>query len=135
DRIVMAAVGGQNALAVAEYDRSLAAGESAQTVILALQRHFLRLHRLRAALDQGRPLEEVLRGLRPPPPFRQPALLERQARAWSAPKLAVALTVIADAAKAARLNGALETALAQMLLLRLGALAGAPPAAHDRRQR
>ena len=60
DRIVMAAASGRAAAALAECDRSVASGESPQGVIAALQRHFLRLHRMRGALDSGRSMDEVL---------------------------------------------------------------------------
>ncbi len=123
DRVVMAAGGGQVAAALTECDRSIAAGEDAQAVILALQRHFLRLHRMRTSLDAGRQMDEIVRTLRPPPHFKQRDALEAQCRAWSAGKLAAALARIAETAKAARLSPALEGTLAERLLLDLGALA------------
>ena len=116
----MAAASGQAAAALAECDRSVASGESPQAVIAALQRHFLRLHRMRGALDGGRSMDEVLRSLRPPPHFKQRDALEQQGRSWSTRKLNAALARIAEAAKAARLNSALEGALAEHLLLDLG---------------
>ena len=122
DRVVLAAGGGQVAAALAECDRSIAAGEDVQAVILALQRHFLRLHRMRAAFDTGRSLDEIVRQLRPPPHFKQRDALEAQCRAWSAARLSAALARIAEAAKAARLSPALEGTLAERLLLDLGAL-------------
>jgi DNA polymerase-3 subunit delta len=124
DRIVMAAGSANTAAALAECDRSIAAGESAQAVVAALQRHFLRLHRMRGALDAGRPMEEVLRTLRPPPHFKQHDALERQGRRWSAGKLSAALARIAEAARAARLNSGLEGAMTERLLLDLGEIAG-----------
>lgn len=123
DRIVLAAGSGQVAAALAECDRSVAAGESPQAVIAALQRHFLRLHRMRGALDAGRSMEDVVRSLRPPLHFKQRDALEQQCRSWSLPKLAAALARVADAAKTARLNSALEGTLAESLLLDLQVLA------------
>ena len=123
DRIVMAAASGQMATALAECDRSVAAGESPQSVIVALQRHFLRLHRIRAGLDGGRSMDEVMRSLRPPPFFKQRQALEEQGRSWSLPKLDAALARIAAAAKAARLNSAMEGTLVEQLLLDLGGIA------------
>ena len=101
-------------------DRSIAAGESPQTVIAALQRHFLRLHRMRSALDAGRSMEDVVRSLRPPLHFKQREAIEQQCRGWTLPQLGAALARIADAAKAARLNSALEGTLAEKLLLDIG---------------
>ena len=70
DRIVMAAASGRTATAVSECDRSIAGGEDAQTVILAVQRYFLRLHRTRSALDAGRTMDEALRQLKPAAAFQ-----------------------------------------------------------------
>jgi DNA polymerase III subunit delta len=123
DRIVLAAASGRGSGSLAEFDRSMAAGESAQAVIAALQRHFLRLHRMRGALDAGRSMEDVVRSLRPPVHFKQRDALEQQCRSWSLPRLAAALARIGEAAKAARLNSALEATLAESLLLDLHAIA------------
>jgi DNA polymerase-3 subunit delta len=124
DRIVLAAAAGQTAAALVECDRSVASGESPQSVIAALQRHFLRLHRIRGALDSGRSMDEVLRSLRPPPHFKQRDAIEQQGRSWSTRKLSAALARIADAAKAARLSSGLDGTLTESLLLDLGAIAG-----------
>ena len=118
DRIVLAAASGRAADAVRELNRSVAGGESAQAAIAALQRHFLRLHRLRSSHDGGRSLEEAIQSLRPPPHFKQKAALESQCRAWSLPKLTAALARIAETAEAARLSSAMENTLAEHLLLR-----------------
>jgi DNA polymerase-3 subunit delta len=123
DRVVMAAASGRAADAVRELARSVAGGESAQALIGAVQRHFLRLHRLRAAYDNGRSLEEAMQSLRPPLHFRLKAAVESQCRAWSLPQLTAALARIAQAAEAARLNNAMEDTLAEHLLLELGELA------------
>ncbi len=123
DRIVLAAASGRAAEAVTECERSVASGENPQGVIAALQRHFLRLHRLRSGYDEGRSLDDVMRSLRPPPHFKQKAAIEQQCRDWSLLKLGAALARIGDAAKAARLNSELEGTLTENLLMELGALA------------
>jgi DNA polymerase-3 subunit delta len=122
DRIVMAAASARPAIALVECDRSIAAGENAQAVIAALQRHFLRLHRMRGGLDTGRSMEDVVRSIRPPLHFKQREAIELQCRSWTLPQLTAALARIAEAAKAARLNSALEGTLAENLLLDIGAL-------------
>lgn len=123
DRVVLAAASGQTAAALSECDRSIAAGENPQTVIAAVQRHFVRLHRMRSTFDTGRSLDEVLRTLRPPPHFKQRDALEQQCRTWSIERLDAALARIGETAKAARLNSALEGALTERLLLSLAAMA------------
>ncbi|MBO0766634.1 MAG: DNA polymerase III subunit delta [Hyphomicrobiaceae bacterium] len=124
DRVVMAAASGRPADAIRECERCLTAGESAQGVILALQRHFLRLHRLRSGHDAGRSIEDLIRALKPPTSFKQKAAIEQQARAWSLASLDAALARIGAAARAARLSSSVEDALAANLLLELGAIGG-----------
>lgn len=130
DRIPTAAATGEGARAVIECDRWVASGESPQAVIIALQRHFLRLHRVRATLDQGRSLEDAVKALRPPLHFKQKQAFGTQCRMWTLDRLTRALSGIATAAKAARLSPALEIALTERLLLDLArlALAGSPAA-------
>jgi DNA polymerase-3 subunit delta len=123
DKVALAAASGLAAEAVRECERCVAGGESAQGVILAVQRHFLRLHRLRSAQEVGRSLEDAMRTLKPAVHFRHKAAVERQCRDWSVPALNGALARIAEAAKAARLESALEETLAERLLMALGTLA------------
>ena len=119
DRIPEAAASGDAARAVVDSDRAIASGEGAQAVLLAMQRYFLRLHRLRAAIDQGRSAEEALRSVRPPVHFKAQPILTAQLRAWNAPKLNAALSEIASAIKACRQTGALDETLTERLLLRV----------------
>jgi DNA polymerase III subunit delta len=123
DRVVLAAASGRAGEAVRECERCVTGGENAQSVIAALQRHYLRLHRLRSGHDAGGSLEDLMRALKPQPNFRQKAAIEQQTRAWTLSSLNAALARIGDAAKAARLNSALEDTLAERLLMGLGALA------------
>jgi DNA polymerase III subunit delta len=123
DRIVLAAGAGRSAEAVTECDRIVAAGESAQSVIASLQRHFLRLHRLRSGHEAGKSLDDVMRALKPQPHFKQKAALEQQTRDWTVAGLNLALAKIGAAAQAARLKSALESTLTEHLLMELGELA------------
>ncbi|CFX07978.1 DNA polymerase III subunit delta [Candidatus Filomicrobium marinum] len=125
DRIVLAAAGGQGDRAVNEFSRAIAAGESAQAIILALQRHFMRLHRVCTQIDAGRPVADVMRSFRPPLHFKQKDALTAQARMWTVQRLAQALGAIQAAAKTARHNGALEDIVAERLVLSLTRLARA----------
>ena len=59
----------------------------------------------------------------PPLHFKQREALEQQCRSWTLAQLGAALARIAEAAKAARLNSALEGTLAENLLLDIGAIA------------
>ncbi len=73
-------------------------------------------------------MDEALRQLKPPPHFKQKDAFERQCRDWSLAKLNAALAAIAETAKRARLTSALDSVLAEHLLMDLGALAKGPAA-------
>lgn len=124
DTILFSVSGGNGKKAVVELDRSVASGESPQGAIIMTMRHFQRLHRLRAAIDQGRSFEEAARGLRPPLTFKTKGLIEAHCRAWDLPRLDRAIALIGRAAKDARLSGPLEVTITERLLLSLAALAG-----------
>lgn len=133
EKVVLAAASGQASRALSEFDRVIAAGESPQTVIAAVQRHFQRLHRLRASIEAGQSMDNAIRQIRPPVHFKVRPQLEAQCRMWTTAKLTGALTRIADTAKSARLHAALETSLAERLLLDLARAAAAgssPPRAN-----
>ena len=123
DRTLNAAVSGDARRAVGEFSRAVAAGESPQMIIAAVQRALLRLHRIRSDLDAGASFEEVMRQQRPPVHFKQKDAISLQCRMWSTPRLTAALARAAEAAKAARLNSALEEAIAEDLLVTIAGAA------------
>jgi DNA polymerase III subunit delta len=123
DRIITAAASGQSVKAVTEYGRAVSSGESAQTIILATERYFHRLHRVRAAIDRGKTLDDAVRALRPPLHFKQKDAFSAQLRMWTSSKLLSGLAAIAAAARSARLGASLEDAHAERLLLGLARLA------------
>jgi DNA polymerase-3 subunit delta len=123
DRLVNAAASGDAARTATEFARAIGAGESAQGLIAATERHFQRLHRVRTSLDAGRPFEDAIRALRPSVHFKQKDPLAAQCRQWTTPRLGAALAHIANSAKAARLAGPLEEAHAERLLLALAVMA------------
>jgi len=123
DRTLNAAASGDGKRAVAEFSRAIAAGESPQMIIAALQRALQRLHRIRSDLDAGASFDDAMRQQRPPVHFKQKDAIGLQCRMWTAPRLAEALTWAMQAAKAARLNAPLEEAIAEELLLKVAAAA------------
>ena len=129
DRTLNAAASGDAVRTAGEFARAMAAGESAQLVILALQRHLLRLHRIRTDLDAGASFDDVMRQQRPPVHFKQKDALSLQSRMWTAGRLTEALARTAHAAKAARLAGPLEEAIAEELLLTIARAARPAPRA------
>jgi DNA polymerase-3 subunit delta len=123
DRVVNAAAAGEAARAVQELQRALAAGESAQGIILALQRHYMRLHRLRAIVDSGKSVDQTIDEVRPPVHFKQKPALAAQIRLWRTGAVETALQAIANSARSARQSSALEDLLAERLILSLSRLA------------
>jgi DNA polymerase-3 subunit delta len=123
DKIVLSAASGDGGRAVIQFDRAIAAGENAQAIVAAVQRHLQRLHRVRTMIESGRSFEDVLKGLKPPIHFKQKAQFEEQCRMWTGARLATALSRTARAAKAARLTSVLEQAIAGELLLEVAGLA------------
>ena len=123
ERITFAAAAGDAARAVAECGRAVSSGESPQAIIAALGRHFQRLHRVRAQVDSGGTLDDVLRRMRPPLHFKQKDAFAAQCRLWSTARLTDALGRISAAAKAARLTSALEEALSERLAIGLAMMA------------
>ena len=129
DRILNSAAAGDAAGAVTAFARAMAAGENAQMIIAAVHRHLHRLHRIRTEIDAGRSLDEAVGQIRPPIHFKQKATIGMQCRLWTTPRLSDALEKAARAAKAARLSGPLEEAIAEELLMGM-AMASRPVARH-----
>lgn len=123
DRLLAAAAAGDTRVMLAECDRTVAAGEDAQSIIAVALRHFQRLHRARVQVDAGKSPEAVVDGLRPPIGFKQKAALVRQLRSWSSANLDQAMRRIASAQKATRQTGAPDVVLTERLLLEIARLA------------
>lgn len=123
DRIVNAAASGDPGMAVKELSRALNSGESAQMIIIALQRHFIRLHRIQAEVTSGRTSADAMKSLRPPLHFKQKNALTAQIRKWPMHHLNRALEEIARSARNARRTGARDDLITESLLLGLAQLA------------
>lgn len=123
DRIINAASSGDAGTAVRELSRALLAGESAQMIILSLQRHFMRLHRIQAEVTAGRQLADAFRSIRPPIHFKQKNAVTAQIRKWPLPALSRAHQEISTAARNARRTGARDDLITERLILLLSRLA------------
>jgi DNA polymerase III subunit delta len=123
DRIIHAAASGHSDRAAQELSRALEAGENAQMIIGAVQRHFQRLHRVRTSADRGQPIDAAIQQLRPPLHFKQKDAVAAQCRTWQTASLTRALDVTATTAKSARQTSTLEDVLAERLVLTLARLA------------
>lgn len=120
ENFVYATSGGDAKAALSELQRLVAAGTDKGSALSALGRHFIQLHRVAASVASGRPAEEALRSLRPPPRprSREEAFLTRS-RKWGAGRLARALPLIQEAVRRSRRSPDLESAFAERLVLSL----------------
>jgi len=125
DQIVHAVASGKADVALSVCDRAVASGESPQVVILALLRHFMRLHMLAAAVAGGKPLEGAIRMLRPPLHFKLQPLVQAEIRAWTITRLSRAIALIQQGAMAARRSSLLERELTERLIIDLCHLSAA----------
>lgn len=128
DHVVAAAASGNTRRALRECDRAVSSGESPQTIILAAERHFHRLHKLRAGVEAGKSLDELTRYMRPPLPPKARAELERQARTWSIDRVTTVIGRITEAVRRSRTTGANEAVVAERLLIEIARLGRAAAA-------
>ncbi len=103
--------------------RLLASGASVSTVAVAVERHFLQLHALRSAIQNGKPASAAIQAMRPPVFPSRRALIEKQLRLWQLGDLADALTRINDAMISSRLQPSVSTATVSRVLLGISARA------------
>ncbi|MEN2494196.1 MAG: hypothetical protein TECD_00087 [Hyphomicrobiaceae bacterium hypho_1] len=102
--------------------RFLSSGENPHIIVSALQRHFIRLSRLRGSLDSGKSFDEAARLLRPPLFFKQRDKVAKQCRRWTNSHLNAALSHIFHTIKLIRRNPDLENELTERLVLELAAM-------------
>ncbi len=123
DTVVVAIANGQPALALAASERAMSGGENPQALIIATQRYFQRLHRVRIALEVTGSIDAALRSLRPPLHFKARDTFARHVQAWPAAKIMRAIGRIALAQRSARSSTIDDTLAADRLVLDLSRLA------------
>ncbi|MEL6298156.1 MAG: DNA polymerase III subunit delta [Pseudomonadota bacterium] len=126
DRIANAAADGDARVAIATNEKAVAAGQTAQTVLLTIQRHFLALHRLRSAIETGKSVDDALRQMRPPVHFSVRDALKRQCRDWPIDALSYALQRIQTVIRETRSSMSVEQSRTERLLFELAQLARRP---------
>lgn len=119
DDVIDAAFAGKPAEFDAEYARARAGGTHPDRLITTALRHAAQLHRARAAIDAGRSAQDAaregFRGLF----FRREPVIRAALNAWTTPRLAQAMTDLAEAATAVRRQADLADALCHRALLSL----------------
>ena len=132
DEIATSAFAGRTADALRDLDRAAAEGTSAQTVLLAIQRHALKLHQARVSVEAGSSIDAAIKGLRPPVFYKAQTAFAAQLNRWTLAGLGRMLVEIqATIARQRRVTvlAQLEDELLGDLLIRIsvsGKLAGLP---------
>jgi DNA polymerase III subunit delta len=122
DEVVASAFAGTFDKTLHLVDRALASGEGPQTILLALQRHLIRLAQLSAALAANKPLDVAMKSLRPPAFGTARDQLAQQARGWQPANVTRALDLVQTAIAATRQTGAPDRELTERLLIDIGIL-------------
>ncbi len=126
DLVIAAAASGQPSVALSASERAMAAGEHPQTLIMATQRYFQRLHRVRTTFEATGSMDTAIRALRPPLHFKIKDAFTRHVNAWPSAKLIRALGRITVAQRSARSNVIDDALAADRLILDLARLAAVP---------
>ncbi|MEL6746424.1 MAG: DNA polymerase III subunit delta [Pseudomonadota bacterium] len=124
DDVVMAAMAGDAARAIAHFDRLVGAGQSEQAVLLAVQRHLHRLYALALKVDGGQTPEQAVRAARPPVFFKLQGAMTAQLKRWPASRVGQALQRTGATIERCRTAPSLEATSAPQLLLGLASMAG-----------
>ncbi len=132
DAVITAVASGQPAKALAASERAVAAGEHPQTLIIATQRYFQRLHRVRTAFEATGSIDNAIRALRPPLHFKIKDAFTRHVSSWPSSKLQRALDRITVAQRTARSNVIDDALAADRLILDLARLAAIPAPARTK---
>ncbi len=123
DTIVMQMMSGDINEADSSYRRAISGKTNPVAVLIALQRHLLRLIEAAAALDSGENMGQALRSLRPPVFSMQETLFKRHLSLWSTPMLRRALVQSQKAEKDIKTAGAATEAIMGRLILALSSYA------------
>lgn len=117
DDIAYSVAGRKPEAALRAFDLLMRDGENFLTILRVLQNHFRRLHMVRANIDAGQGMEEVLSKLHPPIFFKYKDAFTAQVRAWSLPALGQVLSRLAELEAQCKTTGApAETLCAQAIL-------------------
>lgn len=117
DDLVYATAGNQSSQALQTYHQLLDDGVNFVVIVRSLQTHFRKLHLTRAQMDDGAPVDQAVKALRPPLFFKQAPIFKAQAHRWSLPKISKVLDRLMDLEAQCKTTGSVpETLCAQAIL-------------------
>lgn len=123
DAVVMAATGGDAASLDRALDLAFASGMHPVSVVRAAARHVQRLHLAASLMAAGKSAPEAMAALRPPVFYKLQDAFRAQLRAWPAPRLARALSLLIDAELECKVTGAPAEALCARALWQIATAA------------
>ena len=97
--------------------RAASAGTDAQRLLIVAMQHFSRLRTMRAEIDTGAGLDQVISRATPRIHFSRKASIEQQLRLWSDDALAAACARLAAAIADSRKTGSLGLAIGRQAML------------------
>ncbi len=101
------------------YQMMTASGMASSTVLIAINRHFLRLHMVIAKREKNIPLINAINLLRPPVHFMKKAEFEVQCKKWTLKRLNFALSHIQSCTRSIRQSTMVENSLVEQLFISL----------------
>jgi DNA polymerase-3 subunit delta len=119
DDIVDATFAGRPAELETQLGKARLAGTSAGSILFAVQRQVAQLHKWRTAIEAGAGFS--LDAAQPPVNFRRKDAIAAALRFWSAARLLVAMSELADAVLQSRRNADLADTIAERALLAIAA--------------
>ncbi|MGH1352865.1 MAG: DNA polymerase III subunit delta [Methyloligellaceae bacterium] len=124
DAVFYATTGGRLAAALESLDKAIASGNAPSAILILLNRHIARFHKVRAELDRGDSLDFTIKRLRPPLHYKVQDEFKRQINRWSEKKLLIALDLIQQTTLRCRSKNAMELVFIERLLMSLSQMAG-----------
>jgi DNA polymerase-3 subunit delta len=123
DNVIDAAFAGKPADVESHFAKARGEGTAPGAIVSAALRHLSNLHRMRIAVEDGQSIAGAVEGARPPIHFRRKSAIELALRAWTASKLADAMSALADALLETRRQSNLAEAIAHRSMMSLAAAA------------
>lgn len=123
DRVINAALDANSGEALTQLDRLLASGHTCSAILVMFTNHMVRLHKVRAGYEAGGRMEDCIRRLRPPPPFKQQQSFAAQCNQWRLLAIAKAISELQKTTIKTRSGTDIERLLVERLILSLSHLA------------
>lgn len=117
DDLIYATAGNNTAAALKTYHQLLEEGVSFIVILRSLQNHFMRLHMIKARVENGDSADMAMKSLTPPIFFKQQNAFKTQVNRWSLGGLSKVLQKLMDLEVQCKQTGApVETLCAQAVL-------------------